>query len=126
MKKNIMKMNGLIEILNNDKISIYDKELKTFVNFYKDEGDLSEAYKKSPEYFTNETLVSVYHFLETGKLIDSENIKKQIKGRLMGNKAFRGVEYLISMIDNKYQWMLSSQEKQEEIIADKIRMLIAA
>lgn len=79
--------NGMLEF-HMDYVSVYDREFESSFSFYPTREELTEAYRESPEYFTDEILVTLDHYIKTGEKMFARQISSdfETKADLLRNE----------------------------------------
>lgn len=110
---------------NTNTISICDVEFESSLSFSKDANALKEAFKESPEYFSNKILISVYHFIKTGEIAEANEIIGEIESRITGRGACLSIEYALNLVGNGYEWIDFAIEDQIEVVGNNIEKLLS-
>lgn len=122
MNKVKLLLEGLVEI--SDYITVCDKEFESSLSFASNRKEFKGAFKESPEYFTDEVLISINHFLETGEILEYYEIIGDIEARIVGRGSIFKIEYGLKLVGNGYEWIDLSSKEQITIVGNNIRKIL--
>lgn len=114
--------NGLLEY--NDYISVYDEEFESSLSFSSNFIDFKNAYKESPEYFIDEIIISIYHFIITGKILECHEVISDIKHHIMEKIESENIQHVLKLVDNRYEWIDLDSDEKANVVANNIRKLL--
>ncbi|MCK9471678.1 MAG: hypothetical protein M0Q88_08000 [Bacilli bacterium] len=101
-------------------ISVNDEEFESSLAFNKTIKNFAEAFFESPEYFNNETLVSIYHYIYTDNILTAEQIVGDVEGHIVGKESVYDTDHLLSLLNDGYNWIDFNTKCQVETLAYNI------
>lgn len=105
--------NGLLEF--GDIVSVNDAGFESSVSF--DITQLKEVYNESPEYYTPEILITLFHYLKSSEIAEVGNIVENLTTRILGQEdPSLVIDYALALVDNESEWV-------EMAYADKVAMM---
>lgn len=98
--------------------SIYDKEFESNISFSTLE-EFKELLKESPEYFTNEIIVSAYYLAIKDVLVTDSVLLDEIEHEVAGRDHAHDVSVLVKLTEEDF--INKSTEEQLEYLSNKIK-----
>lgn len=105
-------------------ITVYDANFESALSFDATKDALRDVVNESPEYFSNEMLISIYHFVETGEIRNARAIISEIESRIVGHTVVSNIGYALGLFDDGFKWIDLSYAEQIEIVVKNIRKLL--
>ena len=99
---------------------VYDNRLKDFLYLKSNLEEFKSAYKESPDFFTPEILICLFHFLMTSEFAEAYEIIEETERRIVGRDNFLNIDYALNLVDDGYEWVDYSRKDQEEIMCSNI------
>lgn len=99
---------------------VYDNRFKDFLYLKSNLEEFKSAYKESPEFFTPEILICLFHFLMTSEFAEAYEIIEETERRIVGRDNFLNIDYALNLVGDGYEWVDYSRKDQEEIMCSNI------
>lgn len=93
-----MKSVGKKQVEYGDMVKITSLVTGSSIAFDKRLSRLAAAIFASPQYFTNEVIISVYHYIVTGEQLSANEIVGDVESKIVGRGQLYNTDYLLDII----------------------------
>lgn len=115
--------NNLLQF-DNDNLVVADKEFESTISFSPTLDDFGAMIMESPEYFSEEILISIYHYIITKEIAKANEIVGDIENYIVGRGATLNISYVLDLVGNGYEWIDLDTEEKISDIASIVRELV--
>jgi hypothetical protein len=92
----------------------FDVDLQEFIS----------SYQESPEYFTDEMIITLYHLIQTGEFLMANTILADIECHIVGRTSGEDTLYLLDLVDDGYEWIDLDRLDQIKVVVNNIKKLL--